>query len=53
MKKCKQCGNPMTWAQEKQQYKRLIVQKIPPEEIKKVFPLCNKCTTQFLKKVQV
>jgi hypothetical protein len=47
---CVSCERPvMTWAEQRQQYGRLVRHGFTPEEIKRRMPLCRQCTTILLR----
>jgi hypothetical protein len=50
---CKDCKRPMTWADQKTQYKRLSKLNYLHEVIVTILPRCSKCLTRYLKNVHV
>jgi hypothetical protein len=47
-KRCLRCKNTMTWAEQRQQYGRLLRSGLPPEAASKLSPQCRKCVTLYL-----
>lgn len=47
-KKCKHCGKPMTFRDQRAQFARLIHIGKTPEEIKPLLPRCQKCVTKMI-----
>lgn len=46
-KKCIDCGRPMSWDEQRQQFSRAIkAYGLTPEEAKQAMPRCGKCTTE-------
>ena len=47
--RCKGCGYPITWAEQRKQYGRLARRGMAPDDIKAVVPRCQKCVTRWLR----
>jgi len=48
MSKCLRCKNTMTWAQQRQQFGRLLRAGLSPQESRDISPRCQKCVTLYL-----
>lgn len=49
---CLRCGRPMTWAQQRQQFGRLLRRGFSIEHAKQLNPRCQTCMTITLKAQQ-
>ena len=49
--KCLECNRPMTWADQRVQYGRLMKRGVPREGIKAMLPRCQKGVTRMLAEV--
>ena len=47
--RCRGCGNPITWADQRRQYGRLLRRGLSTEEAKAALPRCQKCVTRWLR----
>ena len=48
MDQCKKCRNPMTFAEQRRQWGRLVRMGMGHKEAGRMMPLCQKCTTQAI-----
>lgn len=53
MNRCKQCNNPMTWAQSRVQFGRLLKQGKTPEQAKEILPRCQLCVTRLVQRTEL
>jgi hypothetical protein len=45
MIRCRDCHNPMTWADQRYQFVRLIRRGLTSDDAKRLMPRCQKCVT--------
>lgn len=46
--RCLSCNHPITWAEQKKQFGRLVRKGLSSEQAKRLLPWCGKCVTNAL-----
>ena len=46
--RCKGCNYPITWAEQRRQYGRLLKRGLATDQAKAAAPRCQKCMTKYL-----
>jgi hypothetical protein len=47
--RCRGCKWPITWSDQKRQYRRLLDRGLSPADAREAMPRCQKCVTRFLR----